>query len=59
MIAKSRGSLNVIGATDEIDGLNKGRLQGQEGCLHWILNISIPRPQRWWTELLQSRPLYF
>lgn len=51
MIAKSRGSLNVIGATDEIDGLNKGRLQGQEGCLHWILNISIPRPQRWWTEL--------
>lgn len=30
-IAKSGGSRDVIGAADETNGLNKGRLQGQEG----------------------------
>ena len=30
-IAKSRGSLNVIGAADEMNGLNQGNLQRQEG----------------------------
>lgn len=30
-IAKSRGSWNVIGAADEMNGLNQGHLHGQEG----------------------------
>lgn len=30
-IAKSGGSRDVIGAADETNGLNDGRLQGQEG----------------------------
>lgn len=49
-IVKSRGSWNVIGAADEMNGLTQGHLQGQEGVncdslssserslkLHWII----------------------
>lgn len=47
-IAKSRGSRDVIGAADEMNGLNQGHLQGQEAVNFNSLSSSERSLKRHW-----------
>lgn len=39
-IVKRRGGRDVIGAADEMNGLHRGKVQGQEGVNRYSLSFS-------------------